>query len=270
MKCSTCGYQNSPARQQCIKCGATLLPAAKTSPAAPVPDWRKEITRKARAYGERKKLLTTPPHPLKENAVQDQVEDQAEMPPRPVLISSPEPFEEPVHQEQSPVVEQNLRSAPIDIVKQDLAGIDLFEAETEPETSSTTSAFFMRRLAALCIDHAILIVLQIVLAAIIARIVDMDVVSLAQSSWKVYVSVFAAWHFLYYLYFYRTSRQTPGQVFLGVELRDPASSEIPFSKILVRWIVMIVFNVFNAIPLFFHRNWLLLDRISGTEIRSMK
>src|SRR5688572_15990698 len=32
-----------------------------------LPEWKKEVAEKVKAYGERKKRLTTPPHPLKQN-----------------------------------------------------------------------------------------------------------------------------------------------------------------------------------------------------------
>jgi uncharacterized RDD family membrane protein YckC len=93
---------------------------------------------------------------------------------------------------------------------------------------------------------------------------------LGKGSWPALLGVFLLAHCLYYVYFYSTSRQTPGQVFVALELRDPLSSRISLQRILVRWLSMVILNVLNFIPLISKKNYLLLDQFSGTEIRSLK
>ena len=265
MKCPTCGYQNSPTRQQCVHCSASLLPVAAGG-SNTTPEWRREVAEKVRAYGERKKMLTTPPRPLKEPSIPE--ENVTQDPPAleqqagPILLPTPKPIKPVV-----PILQPEAEQAHIDIVKQDLLCLEFMES---PAESDQVRSYLGRRTVALLIDTAILAALQLVLLALISRIVDVEILSLALSAWPICVSVFLGWHCLYYLYFYRTSRQTPGQVFVALELRDPGSSEISVSKILIRWLSMILLHFLNLTPLLWKQKWLLLDRLSRTQIRSVR
>src|SRR5262245_14374141 len=76
MKCPKCGFTPSRPATRCVRCGTSfpeeqlsIEPEPVLQAKAVVPEWRKEVTRKAREYGERKKILTTPPRPLKEHAI---------------------------------------------------------------------------------------------------------------------------------------------------------------------------------------------------------
>ncbi|PWT92572.1 MAG: hypothetical protein C5B54_03325, partial [Acidobacteria bacterium] len=73
----------------------------------------------------------------------------------------------------------------------------------------------------------------------------------------------------YYCYFYKVFHQTPGQVFLKLELRDPVTGNIAIGKIITRWLAMVFLNLFNLVPLFWGSD-LLLDRLSRTYIRQLK
>src|SRR5262245_65856448 len=86
MKCPKCGFTNNRPGTRCLKCG-TLFPEQEQLIIEPermqqttsaVPEWRKEVTRKAREYGERKKILTTPPRPLKEQPTEPEPSARSE------------------------------------------------------------------------------------------------------------------------------------------------------------------------------------------------
>src|SRR5262245_37486713 len=84
MKCPKCGFNNNRSGTRCLSCGIsfreqqqlTIEPEQVQQSAQTIPDWRKEVTRKAREFGERKKYLTTPPRPLKEHVHQAQPEQR--------------------------------------------------------------------------------------------------------------------------------------------------------------------------------------------------
>jgi uncharacterized RDD family membrane protein YckC len=309
MQCPKCGSINPETREQCNRCGTTLL--VKMPPAS-VPDWRKEVTRKVKAYGDRKRSLTTPPGPLKDKnvAIEELPDPEAliettgpvvEEPVRPVEIQRPSLFEKKPRERKlvSPPAPPLLPPEPerppaqtvdeLDIWNDDLISEEVVPQDTEPpelrglkeasrrllaepdsETTQVKSSHFWRRTAALVIDMIVLIGSYTVLVYAYAALIQDDVKGVLRAAWPAVAELFLLVHFLYYLYFYSTSRQTPGQVFFSIELHDAGGREVPFHKILVRWLSMVLFNVLNLLPLLFGKKQLLMDQISGTEIRSLK
>jgi hypothetical protein len=59
-------------------------------------------------------------------------------------------------------------------------------------------------------------------------------------------------------------------LFFALEVRDTSSGTVSFGKALGRWASLVFFNVFNFAPLFWGREFLLHDFLSGTEVRSLK
>lgn len=243
-----------------------------------MPEWRKEISQKVRAYGERKKYLTTPPAPLKE-----------EGPPEPRISLVPQAEEDPVIQSQVPVPADSKRrdsvleekrpparhhsqaSNPMnrsEIHADDYPGLVFPEPDETAE--STPPLLLGRRFGALLVDTILIFLLSFAFLWFVSWLYDKD--------WEVFLAsvrlqsagVLLLGHCLYYLYFYKTSRQTPAQVFFSLELRVPGLNSIPIGKILVRWFSMVFFNVFNLVPVFLGKKFLLLDLLSGTEIRSLR
>lgn len=154
---------------------------------------------------------------------------------------------------------------PVDLSVEDLTGLDL-EFSEPPETPPP---LLLRRGGSLLVDSTLLVVLHGCLVYLVSRIISYRFDELVRSAWTPLVLVFLLFHFVYYAYFYRTSRQTPGQVFFKIELRDPFSSRISFGKITIRWLCLIVLGVLNLIPMMVHKP-LLLDQLSHTEVRSLK
>ena len=320
MQCPKCGSLNPDSREQCGRCG-TPLPETMS---VPVPDWRKEVTKKVKAYGDRKKSLTTPPGPIKERSVAlDDLPEPASIaeephlaeaeskpvvePPRPSIFQKKprEAFSPPPPPSQPPrwpISNQNSNSAAelrarsrklseeIDIWKDDLVSEEIIEEPEEPQelrglreasrkllldsnsdSARPSTTYIWRRTAAFFIDTIVLTGSYAALVYAYSALVQDDVVPLVRAAWPAICELFLLAHFLYYLYFYSTSRQTPGQVFFSIELRDSGGgSDIPFHKILVRWLSMVLFNLLNLLPLLFGKNQLLMDQISGTEIRALK
>src|SRR5688500_8335971 len=87
MKCLKCVFVTSESKVACGRCGASMPvkergqsgadhrkpqaapaqpPAASGPGREPGPAWRREVTRKVKEYGEKRKYLTPPPQPLKE------------------------------------------------------------------------------------------------------------------------------------------------------------------------------------------------------------
>lgn len=249
--------------------------------------WRNEVSQKVKAYGERKKILTTPPKPLKDSTpaepFQEPVrkpEPEVRQPPpaparpavnvRPNLDPPPPPVAPPV---QKPTFAETVRSGAPPMPSLDIHNDDLLEEEPPrvalPETAAAPR-YIGRRAISFVIDNIILIVLHAALVYACSIIISYDFLTLVRETWIPLIGVFLLFHCIYYTYFYKTSRQTPGQVFYKLELRDPNSGAIPLRKVLVRWLCMIVLNVFNLIPALTGKGPLLLDRISGTEIRQLR
>jgi len=259
---------------------------------AETPEWKKEIAEKVKAYGERKKRLTTPPGPIKERDLEDPEDpesDPIELPkvpvftkpalPEPVIIEKREPpVSEPVFKEpvvRNPVPEESVPHPSVEVWTEDLAGVTEEEDDDEEsllaeETQVTGGPYTLRRIVAGIIDHTILIVLWVVFVGGFSMVTKESMDSLIRNQWNVTLPVFLLFHFVYYLYFFRATRQTPGMVFLSLELRDPGSAVIPIGKILARWLCMILLNLFNFLPVMTGKRFLLMDHISATEMRSFK
>jgi uncharacterized RDD family membrane protein YckC len=247
-----------------------------------LPEWKKEVAEKVKAYGERKKRLTTPPHPLKENnpsVRQQQIpvkqtislaeEPEPFIPPKPPL----KPMRNEIKQEQlQPIPPDPVEQPAVEIWPEDIQEFSRLEKlilqETEEEDSSNASTYLVRRFGAGLIDHGLLIAITVVMLFAFSVFLNQSMQWVLLSAWKGSLSLFLLVHFIYYLYFYRTSRQTPGMLFMSLELRHPVLSSIPLSKIIFRWFLFVVLNIFNIVPLLAGKQYLLLDRLSGTEVRS--
>jgi uncharacterized RDD family membrane protein YckC len=302
MKCPKCGFTPSRPATRCVRCGTSypeqheleLEPEPVLQAATAVPDWRKEVTRKAREYGERKKILTTPPRPLKEQDSEATVQQQRTVPryeriaPRvePVLprvepivprievstVIEPEPQITPE------VLQPQIKTSPPPLIRepQPMRRIELdlevspLEVEVESESTEEHPLYIGRRFAALLSDHVIMIGLFFAVAFFSRAVLSYDLKAKFETSALPIVAALLLFHFLYYFYFHKTSRQTPGQVFFSLEIRNPSSRSVPTGKVIGRWAALVFLNVFNVLPLFFGKNFLLLDRLSETEVRSFK
>lgn len=265
------------------------VPPAPPSPPQPavahpgpeVPEWRKQVTQKVREYGERKKLLTTPPGPIKETppdepsfAAEPELVERAQ----PAQSVTPDPAPAVREMSRAPAVEPPAprpgpapRSAelPVDVAPGDLMD---FEDEEEPEGEPAPARrplLLGRRLVSLLLDNMLLVVLHSALIYLVAQIISFQFLDLVRVAVVPLAAIFLLFHFVYYAYFYKTSRQTPGQVFFGIELRDPLSSQISTGKIAARWLCMVVLNVLNLLPALAGKP-LLLDQISKTEIKTLR
>jgi len=299
MKCPKCGFVNSQTKQNCSRCSEPLNRTASSSQtratppvpaagAAEPPDWRREVSQKVKAYGERRKNLTTPPGPLKsdesrEAPVAHAKESREARIMTPVLQEDPEPSlpEPPPSKAQSMRIGQARISEPhperaaeqqVELphrrVENEWLEI-MDEEETAPfDDAAPEQRHLGRRAASFIVDHTILVVLYGTLLFALSLVLDQTMGSF-RAVWPSVVAIFLFLDCMYYVYFYKTSRQTPGQVFFSLELRDPSSSRIGLGKILIRWLAMVGLNVLNFVPAF-GGGQLLLDRLSGTEIRSLK
>jgi uncharacterized RDD family membrane protein YckC len=301
MKCPKCGFTPSRPATRCVRCGTSypeeqqlvIEPEPVLQTTAAVPDWRKEVTRKAREYGERKKILTTPPRPLKEQGSEPPVQQQRTSPrferiaPRvePVLprvepISPPAVEVSPAEPQITPeVLTPPIKTSPPPLIREpqpirrielDLEEILPPELEFESDNAEEHDLYLGRRFAALLSDHVIMIGLIFAVSFFLRLVFSYDVRTKFESSALLMLGAVLLFHFLYYFYFHKTSRQTPGQVFLSLEIRAPSSGSIPAGKIIGRWASMVFLNVFNLVPVFLGKNCLLLDLLSGTEVRSFK
>jgi uncharacterized RDD family membrane protein YckC len=286
MKCPKCGFNNHRPGTRCVRCGnpfpelqqqLSIEPELVQQTKPSVPDWRKEVTRKAREYGERKKILTTPPRPLKENAndpehsirhksIVPAVEaSTATIESEPIRIT-PEVFPPALKSSPQPLLRdpQPRRRLELDLEPILPPGIEL-----ESDTNGEHPLNIGRRFAALLVDHAILIGLTFAVTFFFREVLSYDLRTKFES-WFPIVAAMLLFHFLYYFYFHTTSRQTPGQVFLSLEVRNPSGGSISAGKVFGRWAALVFLNVFNLVPLFLGKNFLLLDLLSGTEVRSFK
>ena len=263
MNCPGCGYSNPEKIEHCRRCGSLLI-------SEPVPEWRKEVAEKVRAYGDRKKRLTTPPGPLREQVTNEELApvspETSPAPPTPPPVDRPSP---PVRIPPRPVVpreepataQHSANHPPVEIWSNDL--------DSDSEIEDASGLFLGRRCAAFLIDHGILGIMFSAILFCVSVWLRMGSLQLLKVAWPSALGIFLLIHFLYYVYFYITSRQTPGQVFLSLELKDPSSMQIPLLKIMLRWLAMIGFSLLNLLPVLFGKK-LLLDDISGTEIRSLR
>ncbi len=285
MKCPKCGFANNRPVTRCVKCGAGLPGEQRTSTeqetaqqARPlIPEWRKEVTRKAHEYGERKKVLTTPPGPLKEHGsdsepatpevpVLHKPEIPASVESEPVR-TTPEVFPSQMKSSSEPLIQQ---SQPHRRLEFDLQEITPPDPELDSDTTEEPSLYLGRRLASLLVDHAILGGLAYAVAFFCHEVLSYDLKSVFESAPLPSLGAILLFHFLYYLYFHKIARQTPGQVFFSLEVRDPLSGGIASGKVFIRWAALVLLNVLNLLPLLFGKNFLLLDRLSGTQVRSFK
>jgi uncharacterized RDD family membrane protein YckC len=286
MKCPKCSFTNNRPGPRCLKCGAPFPeqqqlsiepePVQQTNPS--VPDWRKEVTRKAREFGERKKILTTPPRPLKERAgdLEPSIQHEPILPRVEVSTATIEPEPPRIRSEVFP---PPLKTSPHPLIREpqpkrrlelDLEPILVPEIELESDTTEEHPLYIGRRTAALFIDHAILIGLAFAVMFFFREVLSFDLQTKFESGWPPIIGAMLLFHFLYYFYFHTTSRQTPGQVFLSMEIRNPSSGSISGGQVFGRWAALVFLNVFNLVPFFLGKNFLLLDLLSGTVVRSFK
>jgi uncharacterized RDD family membrane protein YckC len=155
-----------------------------------------------------------------------------------------------------------------DVWTEDVVGVE--ERKQIEEATPSTGPYLLRRIAAGAIDHTILVVLLIAVLFGFSVMLGESIKWLVVSAWMATISLFLLMHFIYHLYFLRASRQTPGMLFLSLELRDPGSQVIPVGKIIFRWFTFIILNVFNILPAFMGKPFLLHDHVSSTEMRSFK
>jgi uncharacterized RDD family membrane protein YckC len=286
MKCPKCGFTNNRSGTRCVKCGNPFPeqqqlsiepePAQQTKPS--VPDWRQEVIRKAREYGERKKILTTPPRPLKEHANDPEPSIRHE-PIAPAVEVSTATIEPERTRITPGVFPPTLKTSPQALLREpqprrrlelDLDGILPPGIELESDTNEEHPLNIGRRFAALLVDHAILIGLTFAVIFFFREVLSYDLRTKFESAWFPIIAAMMLFHFLYYFYFHTTSRQTPGQVFLSLEIRNPSGGSISAGTVFGRWAALVFLNVFNLVPLFLGKNFLLLDLLSGTEVRSFK
>ncbi len=233
-----------------------------------ISEWKREVAEKVKAYGERKKRLTTPPGPIRET-------DQQETSSKPEPTVAPERHSRPGKLDPEPPGEVRPTVVPVPAANPSLeiwtGDLDGLITEPSEEKGATGAGIYLiQRSAAFIIDHIIIIVLLSAFLFLFSAGTGEPVESVIVSGWKGVAGAFLFIHCIYYLYFYHSSRQTPGMVFLSLELKDLGASSIPATRILARWLAMVLLNVFNLLPLLFGRRYLLLDQISGTEMRSFK
>ena len=297
MKCPKCEFTPSRPATRCVRCGTSfpeqeqlsIEPEPVLQAAAVVPDWRKEVTRKAREYGERKKILTTPPRPLKESASETPVRQERSVPRLERIVPHVDPvlprIEVSAAIEPEPQITPEVLSPPIKTspppplirepqtirrIELDLEETLFPEMEVESETTEEHPSYIGRRFASLLSDHVIMIGLVFAVSFFSRVVLSYDLRAKFESSPLPIIGGLLLFHFLYYFYFHKTARQTPGQVFLSLEIRNPGSGSISAGKVIGRWAALVFLNIFNIMPLFFGKNFLLLDRLSDTEVRSFK
>lgn len=286
MRCLKCGFSNPPQRETCSKCGLPLaridsdtlsseVPLSKEKKSErPVSEWRQEVVEKAKAYGERKRTLTTPPRPLKEQEEEGEEPEKAPVKVAPSGATPRSTSPEPTPDTGRPSEVSALRNVTPPVIPQameiqagDVADWNRFDVDSETQDAHPVRLW--KRGASLLIDSTIIIVLIGGSVLVAGRLLAYDWRAFVQNTWTSLLELSLLFHCLYYAYFYKTSRQTPGQVFFSLELRDTFSSEIPLTKILIRWTALVFLNFLNLLPAI-RKKPLLLDQLSGTEIRSLK
>jgi uncharacterized RDD family membrane protein YckC len=228
-----------------------------------LPEWKREVAEKVKAYGERKKRLTTPPEPIKETIEPQIVQEQVAPNPEPVLREAPVYLDTEVKEVVFQPIETMTEST-FEVWTEDLEGT---EAEEE-QASSSKAPYVFRRIAAGFIDHGLLLLMLVIVLFPFSFVLGESMEWLIVNTWKATLALYLLMHFLYHLYFFRSSRQTPGMLFVSLELRDPGGQTIAVGKIIIRWFACIMLNVFNFVPALFGKPYLLHDHISGTEMRS--
>lgn len=231
-----------------------------------LPEWKKEVAEKVKAYGERKKRLTTPPQPIKETIEAERVQEPELKTAAPLHLDSVTEAKEAVFQPLEAVIPSTF-----EVWSEDLKDFPRIEEGVEFEREEATPSaapYLMRRIVAGLIDHAILVVLLVIVLFPFSFVLGESMEWLVLYMWKATLSLFLLLHFLYQLYFLRSSRQTPGMLFVSLELRDPGDQTIPVGKIIVRWLTFMFLNVFNLLPALLGKPYLLHDHISNTEMRS--
>jgi uncharacterized RDD family membrane protein YckC len=288
MKCPNCGFTNERTGTRCLRCGSGLVEhpetpiaaeAIPTSQPANVPEWRQEVTRKAREFGERKKTLTTPPRPLKEQPADTAEENQRYETSKaePVFARIEPPASHPKEELSSFSPPPRVHEPPIPIIIKEAAPQHRLELDVpqmiafEEESDAEAPLHVGRRAASFLVDHAIMGAVIFVVGLICRELFSYDLQTINRSSPLAVISGILLFHFIYYFYFLKTARQTPGQVFFSLEVREPLSgTSIGSGKIFSRWASIVFLNVFNVVPLFFGKKFLLMDHLSGTVVRSMK
>ena len=230
---------------------------------AQLPEWKREVAEKVKAYGERKKRLTTPPEPIKETIEPPIVQEQVVQNPEPVLREPPVYLEAEVKEVVFQPIE-TVNESTFEVWTEDLEG-----TETEEElTGRSRAPYVLRRIVAGLIDHALLLLMLVIVLFPFSFVLGESMEWLIVNTWKATLGLYLLMHFLYHLYFFRSSRQTPGMLFVSLELRDPGGQTIAVGKIIVRWFTCIVLNVFNFVPALLGKPYLLHDHIANTEMRS--
>lgn len=230
-----------------------------------LPEWKREVAEKVKAYGERKKRLTTPPEPIKEKIEPPIVQERVQNP-EPVLPEPPLYLETEVKEVVFQPIETVTEST-FEVWTEDLQNIEGIESDEE-EASRSRAPYVFRRIVAGLIDHALLLLMLVIILFPISFVLGESMEWLIVNTWKATLALYLLIHFLYHLYFFRSSRQTPGMLFVSLELRDPGGQTIAVGKIIVRWFTCIIFNVFNFVPAVLGKPYLLHDHISNTEMRS--
>jgi uncharacterized RDD family membrane protein YckC len=234
-----------------------------------LPEWKREVAEKVKAYGERKKRLTTPPEPIKEKIEPKPVAEQVVQNPEPVLRETPV-YLEPEAKEVVFQPIETVTQSTFEVWTEDLEGFSGVEGrDTEEEQAGRSGApYLFRRIGADLIDHALLLLMLVIVLFPFSFALGESMEWLIVNTWGATFALYLLMHFLYHLYFFRSSRQTPGMLFVSLELRDPGGQTIAVGKIIVRWLACIFLNVFNFLPALFGKPYLLHDHISNTEMRS--
>ena len=257
-----------------------------------LPEWKKEIAEKVKAYEERKKRLTTPPHPLKNSALQNQEEIPVKQPSPPVVPVDEAPVSRSsvipqrehikrVVQAQITPAESNLEVWTEDVesvlpvnplaIKPDHQQQGIVKEDFDEEGAvPRPQLYLLRRAVALAVDHVMLITVAAVLLFVFAFFLNQSLQSLVLSRWKGSLGLFLTLHCAYHLYFWRGSRQTPGMLFVSLELRDPVLSTIGFGKLVVRWLLLVVLGPLNLVPVIIGKDFVIMDQITNTRIRSFQ
>jgi uncharacterized RDD family membrane protein YckC len=238
---------------------------------AQLPEWKREVAEKVKAYGERKKRLTTPPEPIKETIEPQIVQEQVVQNPEPPLRET-SVYVDPRPEVKEVVFQPIEAVAPstFEVWTEDLEGLPGVEGTNaeEEQTGHSAAPYLFRRIAAGLIDHALLLIMLVIVLFPFSFVLGESMEWLFLDTWKATLGLYLLMHFLYHLYFFRSSRQTPGMLFVSLELRDPGGQTIAVGKIAVRWLICIFLNVFNFLPPLFGKRYLLHDHISNTEMRS--
>jgi uncharacterized RDD family membrane protein YckC len=231
-----------------------------------LPEWKREVAEKVKAYGERKKRLTTPPEPIKEKIEPQIAQEQVVPNPEPVLREPPVYLETEVKEVVFQPIETVTEST-FEVWTEDLQSIEGIESEEEQAIRSK-APYVVRRIVAGLIDHGLLMLMLVIVLFPVSFVLGESMEWLIVNTWKATLALYLLMHFLYHLYFFRSSRQTPGMLFVSLELRDPGGQTIAVGKIIVRWFACILLNVFNFVPAILGKPYLLHDHISNTEMRS--